>query len=55
MGIYNVTLVADRFVITTTVEALDEDEAKAEAVQTLSDEIGVEVVRHCWLGDIEEL
>ncbi len=54
MGLYNVTFVADRFTITTTVEALDEDEAEAEARQTLTDEIGL-VMNHCWLGEIEEI
>ncbi len=54
MKLYNVSFVADRFVITTTVEALDEEEAEAEALQTLTDELGL-VMNHCWLGEIEEI
>jgi hypothetical protein len=55
MKLFNVSFVADRFVITTTVEALDEEEAEAEARQTLTDEVGREVISHCWLGEIEEI
>lgn len=54
MKLFNVSFAADRFIITTTVEALDEEEAEAEGRQTLVDEIGL-VMNHCWLSEIEEL
>ena len=55
MNTYNVTFVSDRFSIITTVEALDEDEAEAEARQTLIDEACLDVGKSCWLGEIEKL
>lgn len=52
---YNVSFVSDRFVITTTVEATDEDNAEEVARQTLIEEACLDVGKSCRLGEVEKL
>jgi hypothetical protein len=52
---YNVVFVSNRFSITTTVEAKDEEDAEAVARQTIIEEACLDVDKSCWLGGVEKL